>query len=100
MSSECGCKQQKTDRYITFEGIDCDGNATRLMELLDQQLTQPGRNNVFWEYFNKKRAGEAGPQMDDLYLIHANINQIREFFETWQDEIALDLLQQLEEECC
>lgn len=100
MSSECDFEQPKTDRYLSFEGIDCDGNAVRLMELLDEQLTLPGRHNAFWDYFNKKRAGETGPPMDDLYLIHGNINQIREFFETWQDEEALALLQQLEEECC
>ena len=100
MNSDCGCSQKKTDRYITFEGIDCDGNARRLMELLDQQLALPGRSNVFWEYFNRKRAGEAGPKADDLFLIHANINQVREFFETWQDEEGMRLLQQVEEECC
>lgn len=100
MSSDCDCKPRKTDRYISFGGIDCDGNARRLMVLLEQQLALPERNNAFWEYFNRKRIGEVGPKMDDLYLIHANINQVREFFETWKDEEALELLQQLEEECC
>lgn len=100
MTTQCDCKEGKPDRYISFEGIDCDGNAARLMWMLDQQLLLPGRHDAFWDYFNTKRAAKTGPQMDDLYLIHANINQIREFFETWQDDAALALLEQLEEECC
>jgi hypothetical protein len=55
---------------------------------------------VFWEYFAKKRAGGSGPKPDDLFLLHANINQVRELFETWEDEAAMELLVQLEEECC
>lgn len=99
MSTSCSCK--KPDRYISFEGIDCDGKAQQLMDLLDQQLSNPGRSNVFWEYFANKRAGSSGgPKPDNLLLIHANINVIREFFETWQDEAALTLLLELEEECC
>jgi hypothetical protein len=90
----------KTDRYVSFAGIDCTGNARRLMACLDRQLTLPGRHNAFWEHFNKKRAGSSGPRSDDLFLIHSNINQVREFFEHWADEEALALLTQLEEECC
>lgn len=98
MPQDCGCK--KTDRYISFEGIDCDGNARRIMALIDRHLATPGRNNAFWDYFNKKRAGSADARPDELFLIHSNINQVREFFETCEDEEALRLLEQLEEECC
>ncbi len=99
MTLECGCNKNR-DRYVSFEGIDCDGNARRIMELIDQHLAIPGRNNRFWEYFCKKREGGSGPRPDDLFLIHANINQVRELFETWNDQAALQLLEQLEEECC
>lgn len=88
------------DRYISFEGIDCDGNARRVMECIVRNVAIPERNNAFWEYFLKKRDGGSGPRPDDLFLIHAHINQVRELFETWQDEEALRLLGQLEEECC
>lgn len=100
MTTSCHCKKPQTDRYVSFDGIDCDGNAARLMDLLDKQLALPGRSNAFWDYFNGKREGKGGPRMDALYLIHGNINQLREFFEYWQDEEAMALLQQLEEECC
>ena len=51
-------------------------------------------------YFMKKREGGSGPRPDDLFLIHSNINQVRELFETWDDQQALEWLLQLEEECC
>jgi hypothetical protein len=89
-----------TDRYISFEGIDCDGNADRVMECIVNLLEQPGRNNAFWDYFMNKRAGGSGPKPDNLFLIHSNINQVRELFEECQDEEAINLLFQLEEECC
>lgn len=102
MTEDCGCKHQgrSTDRYVSFAGIDCDGNARQIMAAIDRQLALPGHNNKFWEYFNKKRAGGSGPKPDDLFLIHSNINQVRELFETWEDEAAMALLVQLEEECC
>ncbi len=99
MSSDCGCKIS-ADRYVSFIGIDCVGNARRVMECIDRQVAIPGRSNLFWEYFAKKRAGQIGPKSDDLFLIHSNLNQIRELFETYEDVPALALLHQLEEECC
>ena len=91
---------QSSDRYITFQGIDCEGNALRIMECIDRHLTIPERSNALWEYFSKKRAGGSGPKSDALFLIHSNINQVRELFETWDDQESLKLLLQLEEECC
>lgn len=98
MSKDCGCG--KADRYVSFRGIDCAGNAAALMARLDHQLALPGRADRFWDYFARKREGGSGPRPDDLFLIHAHINQIREFFETWADAEALALLLRIEEECC
>jgi predicted SAM-dependent methyltransferase len=80
--------------------MDCDGKAQRIMQCVDRHLAIPERNNAFWVYFSGKRAGGSGPRPDNLFLIHSNINQVRELFETWEDHEALHLLQQLEEECC
>jgi hypothetical protein len=93
-------ESKSTDRYISFEGIDCDGNARAVMQAIEKHLAVPERNNPFWDYFMKKRAGGSGPKPDDLFLIHSNINQVRELFETWQDEAGMELLILLEEECC
>jgi N(2)-fixation sustaining protein CowN len=70
------------------------------MQCIDHHLAIPGHSNVFWEYFNNKRAGNSVSRPDDLFLIHSHINQVRELFETWDDETSLALLEKLEEECC
>lgn len=98
MAAGCNCK--KNDRYVSFEGIDCDGKARRLMAHIDAQVAQPGRDNAFWEYFRRKRQGRAGVVPDDLYLIHGNLNQIRDFLESWDDAAGLAMLEELEAECC
>lgn len=97
----CDCKDDSVvDRYVTFKGIDWAGNSRRLMEMIEAHLEDPAKNNAFMTYFMAKRAGGSGPKPDDLFLIHSNINQIREFFESCGDEEALALLFRIEEECC
>ncbi|MDD5058768.1 MAG: N(2)-fixation sustaining protein CowN [Sideroxydans sp.] len=86
-----------TDRYISFDGIDCNGNARRVMELI-AQYRDP--SDPFWDYFAAKRQPRSGPPPDDLFLVHCHLNQIRELFEECADQHALDLLSALEEECC
>lgn len=103
----CNCKKNKeasmvstTDRYVTFDGIDCDGNARILMSFIRNHIDNKEKTNKFWEYFKKKAEGGSGPKPDDLFLIHSNLNQIRELFEMYQDEEALKLLDVVEIECC
>jgi hypothetical protein len=96
---DCDCQKQ-TDRYVSFIGIDCDGNARRVIELIEKHLAEPGQPEPFWEYFMSKRTPSSGPVPDDLFLVHSHINQIRELFEKLADEDALALLFNLEEECC
>ncbi len=86
-----------TDRYISFDGIDCNGNARRIMQLIDQHQDA---QNPFWAYFAAKRQPRSGPPPDDLFLVHCHLNQIRELFEQRADPQALALLSALEEECC
>ena len=94
----CGCR--KPDRYISFEGIDCDGQARLVMQQIDKCLAVPERRNAFWEYFQEKRSGIKGPKYDDLYMIHSSIQQVRELFEEYGDREDIDRLQKIEEECC
>lgn len=96
---DCGCPKQ-ADRYVSFIGIDCDGNARRVMEIIEKHLAESDQPEPFWEYFMGKRTPRSGPPPDDLFLVHCHINQIRELFEEIGSEEALALLFQLEEECC
>ena len=95
----CSC-QNPTDRYTSFTGIDCDGNARQVMALIEEYAAQAGQGKAFWDYFMAKRQPRSGPKPDDLFLIHCHINQIRELFDAHGDEASRALLVQLEEECC
>lgn len=93
-------EQTKLDRYVSFIGLDCDVKAAQLMVRIRSYIDDPQHSNAFWEYFKQKAAGGSGPRPDDLFLIHCNLNQIRELFEQKQDSEALRLLDNIEEECC
>lgn len=95
----CGCSKEP-DRYVSFNGIDCNGNARRVMEVIEKYLAGSEQDEPFWTYFINKRTPRSGPPPDDLFLVHCHLNQIRELFESIADEEALKLLFLLEEECC
>lgn len=97
--SDCGCRS-KADRYVTFNDIDCAGNARRIMACIERNSAGAGRSAPFWPYFMAKRQPKSGPAPDDLFLVHCHINQIRELFEECGDGEALALLTRVEEECC
>ena len=94
------------DRYVSFKNIDCEGNSKKLMDLLRRHIDDPARSNPFWEKFKEKLAligqpqQNAGRSLDELFLIHTYINNLYEIFETYDDQPALELLQQIERECC
>lgn len=88
------------DRYVSFKGIDCDGNARRMIAMLRRHIDDPQKTNPFWEKFKQKLDPVSGPRHDELFLVHAYINVIREYLEYMQDAEALALLEQLESECC
>jgi len=98
-------KEQKTDRYVTFKGIDGEGNSRRLLELLAPYIDDPATSNPFWEKFKAGLnqatvASSGGNRRDELLLVHSYINNMRELFEAHDDREALDLLQQVELESC
>lgn len=96
----------KPDRYVTFRGIDGDGNARRLVAMLRRHIDDPAKSNPFWEKFKEKlaTAGSAeangGRVLDELFLVHSYINNISELFEEYDDREALALLRQVETESC
>lgn len=88
------------DRYISFKGIDCNGNAEKLMQQVAGYAERAGDYDALVRYLLNKRTGASGPQPDDLFLIHAHLNSLRELFEAYDDANALELLDWVEENCC
>lgn len=96
----CGCNQR--DRYASFNGLDCEGQAERLLARVEMLIARPAVSNLFWQKFAAQvalmRSG-GGPNRDPLYLLHANVYYLRDLLEAHggaEDLAALDLL---EEEC-
>ncbi|WP_290873243.1 N(2)-fixation sustaining protein CowN [Aquabacterium sp.] len=90
----------QTDRYVTFLGIDFDGQTRRVMQRIEQHtLGGGGQDNAFWQYFRQRRQARNGVQCDDLLLLASFVNQVRELFEAMADEEGLAMLDQLEDEC-
>ncbi|QWV97166.1 N(2)-fixation sustaining protein CowN [Geomonas nitrogeniifigens] len=99
-------KQDNPDRYLSFVGIEGDKNSQELIALLRRHIDDPGKNNAFWEKFKEKLARVGQPDvnggrcLDELFLVHSYINNIRELFEEYEDLEALELLEQVERESC
>lgn len=99
-------QETKPDRYISFVGIEGDKNSRELMVMLRGHIDDPQKSNRFWELFREKldrvglTDGNGGRCLDELFLIHSYINNIRELFEEYDDQPALALLEQIETESC
>lgn len=97
---------EKTDRYKSFIGIEGDKNSRELIGMLRRHIDDPAKTNRYWELFKDKLervckpVEQGGRCMDELYLIHAYINNIRELFELYDDQPALTLLDRIEAESC
>jgi len=91
-----------TDRYVSFAGIDCDGNSRRVIEVLLRHLENPTNRNAYWDAFQVKlrEAAEDPTKPDELRLVCSNVYYIEELFEACGDADGLALLAQLEEDCC
>ena len=96
----------KTDRYVSFIGIDGDRNSRELMVMLRRHIDDPLKSNRFWEMFKGKLElvgkpdENGGRSLDELFLIHSYINNITELFEEYDDQAALTLLERTETESC
>ncbi|WP_142849299.1 N(2)-fixation sustaining protein CowN [Telmatospirillum sp. J64-1] len=92
-----------TDRYKTFQGIDCEGNSRQVIERVLMHINDPAKTNAFWERF-KLRLAEAeklhARRADELCLACSHTYYIEELFEEYEDAVGLELLRKLEEECC
>lgn len=99
-------KEDKPDRYVSFAGIEGDRNSRELIAMLRRHIDMPQRSNGFWEMFKEKlaRVGQpelnGGRSLDELFLVHSYLNNLRELFEEYDDLPALALLEQIERESC
>ncbi|WP_041794272.1 N(2)-fixation sustaining protein CowN [Pararhodospirillum photometricum] len=90
------------ERYISFRGIDFDGNMKAVLDHLRPYIDDPANSNLFWERFKKRLADAESsetPVADKLLLLHSHVYYMVELFEDHDDDTALAALKKLEEEC-
>lgn len=88
------------DRYVTFEGLDCDGNAAKVVEAIRNHIVDPAAAGKWSEYFHAKFGEQERLGVDDLFFVGSQMNNLFTFFEELGDKESLDLLYQVEQECC
>lgn len=88
------------DRYISFEGLECDENASTLVATIRRYIKEPGKAQQWADYFSGKLGEKERLNVDDLFFIGSQLNNIYAFFDEVNDEQAHELLYQVEQECC
>jgi len=91
-----------SDRYVTFQSIDFEGNMDAVLVHLRRYIDDPAFANPFWDRFRRRlaEAEEAErPVADRLLLMHAHVYYMTDLFEDNEDADALAALRRLEEEC-
>lgn len=91
---------QEADRYVSFCNIACDENADKLIAMLDKNIATKQGNERWIQYFGYKREEQKRMNHDNLHFIGNQINTLYEYFKNCDDTVAIELLYQLEQECC
>jgi hypothetical protein len=95
------------DRYITFENIDCYENAALVLDAMNELFELiPKCKNELWVKFMKKipqnyrEVFREDGDHDTLYLVCANLFYISDLFEESDFQKGIEVLDQVELECC
>jgi len=91
-----------SDRYVSFNGIDFEGNMAAVLQHLYRYIDHPDHANAFWDRFKQRLAkadADQVPLADKLLLMHAHVYYMTELFEDHDDHEALAALRRLETEC-
>ncbi len=95
------------DRYITFNNIDCYENAALVLDAMNELFElKPESKNELWVRFmqkipdNYKEVFKKDEGHDTLYLVCANVFYISDLFDEHDFEKGIEVLDQVEMECC
>ena len=95
------------DRYITFGNIDCYENAALVLDAMNELFTlKPESKNKLWIKFmeaippNYREVFAIGDSLDTLYLVCSHVFYISDLFDDYEFEQGIEVLDQVELECC
>ncbi len=92
--------QTAPDRYISFEGLDCDADADVIVERINQLVADRDRSGKWGEYFAGKMEEQRRMGVDNLFFVGSQLNNIYALFEACEEDGAGELLYKIEQECC
>jgi len=101
-------KQSDTkDRYMTFSNIDCYENAALVLDAMEElfRITPEAKSDLWLKFMEKipenyREVFAKGENKDTLYLVCANVFYISDLFEEYEYQKGLEVLDQVELECC
>jgi len=95
------------DRYVTFNNIDCYENTALVLDAMNELFTTtPQSKNDLWVQFmekipdNYRKVFKKNNSHDTLYLVCANVFYISDLFDEFEFEKGIEVLDQVELECC
>ncbi|MEO0532651.1 MAG: N(2)-fixation sustaining protein CowN [Cyanobacteria bacterium P01_A01_bin.123] len=92
--------QHNVNRYISFEGTDCDAKSRCIISYVKQYADNPPHPSPWSEYFRGKLKNSLALGQDELFVVCSQMNNVRSLFEEYEDAEALNVLEQVEEDCC
>lgn len=92
--------EKNTDRYISFLSLDCDEKARRITQYIERYAENSSDSSTLPKYFQTKLKARISLGQDELFFTCSQINTIRALFEEHDNPEALDLLEQVEQDCC
>jgi hypothetical protein len=99
--------QETKDRYVTFNNIDCYENAALVLDAMNKLFElKPESKNELWVKFmdkiptNYREVFQKEQGKDTLYLVCSNVFYISDLFDDWDFEEGIEVLDQVEMECC
>jgi hypothetical protein len=93
-------KTVERDRYLSFEGIQCNNNADQLIIMLESALNQGKGLSQWHTYFKTKRHQQKKFGHDNLHFIGNQMNPLYSYFKLCDELDAIELLYKIEQECC
>ena len=88
------------DRYISFDGLQCDENANQIVSTIRDYMDKVDKEDKWRRYFEMKFAEQQHMGVDDLFFVGSQMNALYDFFSTIEEKASAELLYRVEQECC
>lgn len=68
------------DRYISFEGLECDENAINIVDTIRHYVTHTEAGDRWRNYFEMMFTEQQRMKVDDLFFVGSQMNALYDFF--------------------